>query len=50
MYERDLVAIVDSSANVKPGQNVTLRVPLDKVYLFDADSGLSLAVRPTAAG
>ncbi len=50
VHELDLVAIVDSSANVKPGQNVTLRVPLDKVYLFDADSGLSLAVRPAPGG
>jgi multiple sugar transport system ATP-binding protein len=39
---RDLVAIVDSSQRVQPGQNVTLRVPLDKVYLFDPESGLSL--------
>ena len=42
---RDLVAIVDSSQRVQPGQNVTLRVPLEKVYLFDPESGLSLDAR-----
>jgi multiple sugar transport system ATP-binding protein len=42
---RDLVAIVDSSQRVQPGQNVTLRVPLEKVYLFDPESGLTLDTR-----
>jgi multiple sugar transport system ATP-binding protein len=48
---RDLVAIVDSSQRVQPGQNVTLKVPLEKVYLFDPDSGLSLDTsrQPVAA-
>ena len=48
---RDLVAIVDSSQRVQPGQEVTLRVPLDKVYLFDPDSSLSLETgrQPAAA-
>ena len=48
---RDLVAIVDSSQRVQPGQNVTLNVPLEKVYLFDPESGLSLdkARQPVAA-
>jgi multiple sugar transport system ATP-binding protein len=51
MNDRDLVAIVDSSQQVKPGQNVTLNVPLEKVYLFDPESGLSLGTRsqPVAA-
>ena len=43
--ERDLVAIVDSSQRVQPGQNVTLRVPLEKVYLIDPESGLTLDTR-----
>jgi multiple sugar transport system ATP-binding protein len=48
--DRDLVAIVDSSQRVQPGQNVTLQVPLDKVYLFDPESGLTIdARRATAA-
>jgi multiple sugar transport system ATP-binding protein len=42
---RDLVAIVDSSQRVQPGQNVTLRVPLEKVYLIDPESGLTLDTR-----
>jgi multiple sugar transport system ATP-binding protein len=51
MNDRDLVAIVDSSQQVKPGQNVTLNVPLEKVYLFDPESGLSLGTpsQPVAA-
>ena len=36
---------------MKPGQNVTLNVPLEKVYLFDPESGLSLGTpsQPVAA-
>jgi multiple sugar transport system ATP-binding protein len=49
MNNRDLVAIVDASAQVKPGQPVTLRVPLDKVYLFDPETGLSLDGRRAMA-
>ncbi len=39
---RDLVAIVSSERHVQAGQNVTLRVPLDKVYLLNPDTGLVL--------
>ncbi|HVA87582.1 MAG TPA: sn-glycerol-3-phosphate ABC transporter ATP-binding protein UgpC [Candidatus Saccharimonadales bacterium] len=42
MNDMDLVAIVDSSSQVKPGQALNLRMPLDKAYLFDLDTGLSL--------
>ncbi len=51
MNDRDLVAIVDSSQQVQPGQNVTLHVPLEKVYLFDPESGLASgpASQPVAA-
>ena len=42
MNDTDLVAIVDSSSAVKPGQALTLRLPLDRVYLFDSETGLSL--------
>ena len=51
MADRDLVAIVDSSQRVRPGQKVTLRVPLDKVYVFNRESGLTLDARrqPVAA-
>jgi len=40
--DADLVAIVDSAHRVKPGQAVTLRVPLDRTYLFDPASGAAL--------
>ena len=46
---RDLVAIVDSSQRVVPGQAVKLHVPLDKVYLFDPETGLALDSRQQTA-
>ena len=48
LNDKDLVAIVDSSYRVHPGQPVSLTVPLDKVYLFDPESGLSLDGRRQA--
>ena len=48
LNDKDLVAIVDSSYRVQPGQPVTLQVPLDKVYLFEPDSGLALDGRRQA--
>jgi multiple sugar transport system ATP-binding protein len=44
---QDLVAIVSSERRVRPGDVVTLHVPLDKMHLFDAETELS--VRRTAA-
>jgi multiple sugar transport system ATP-binding protein len=35
----DLVAIVSSSNIVKPGDVLTLQLPLDKLHLFDSDTG-----------
>jgi len=40
---QDVVAIVDSSHKVRPGDIVNLVLPLDKVHLFDGESGLTLA-------
>ena len=42
---RDLVAIVSSEHRVKPGDVIDFRIPLDKLHLFDADSGLTLTSR-----
>jgi multiple sugar transport system ATP-binding protein len=39
---RDIVAIVDSEHRVKPGDVLDFRVPLEKVHLFDPESGSSL--------
>ena len=48
--DRDIVAIVASEFRVRPGQDVALRIPLEKVYLFDPESGLALdAQRQMAA-
>ncbi len=43
---QDLVAIVSSERRVRPGDIVTLHIPLDKMHLFDAETELS--VRRTA--
>jgi multiple sugar transport system ATP-binding protein len=40
---QDIVAIVDSSHRVKPGDDLKLALPMEKLHLFDAESGASLA-------
>jgi len=40
--EHDLVAIVDASHRVKPGDVLDLWVPLEKIHLFDAEEGHAL--------
>jgi multiple sugar transport system ATP-binding protein len=48
--DKDIVAIVDSSHKVKPGDVLKLYLPLSKLHLFDAESGETLAPeRVTAA-
>ena len=39
---QDIVAIVDSSHRVKPGDDLKLALPMDKLHMFDAESGASL--------
>jgi len=39
---KDIVAIVDSSHRVKPGDVVKLKLPADKLHMFDAESGLTI--------
>jgi multiple sugar transport system ATP-binding protein len=46
---RDLVAIVSSEHRVRPGDVIDFRIPLDKLHLFDADTGATLTSRETAA-
>ena len=51
---KELVAVVGAEHRVRPGDIVNLVVPLDKLHLFDAESGASLAgdgvaAAPTAA-
>jgi multiple sugar transport system ATP-binding protein len=38
----DVVALIDSEHRVKPGDNLTLKVPLEKVHLFDPETTLAL--------
>jgi multiple sugar transport system ATP-binding protein len=41
----ELVVFVPSAQGVKVDQNVTLHVPVEKVHLFDPDSGLTLTAK-----
>jgi multiple sugar transport system ATP-binding protein len=45
---RDIVAIVDSSFRVRPGDMLELRIPLDRIQLFDPDSNFALPFGPVA--
>jgi multiple sugar transport system ATP-binding protein len=49
--DQDIVAIVDSEHRVKPGDIVTMVLPLDKVHMFDVETGRSIApdLAPLAA-
>ncbi len=38
----DIVAVVSSERRVRPGDVVTLHIPLEKMHLFDADTELSV--------
>jgi multiple sugar transport system ATP-binding protein len=40
---QDVVAIVGSEHRVRPGDIVNLVLPLDKLHLFDGETGLTLA-------
>jgi multiple sugar transport system ATP-binding protein len=43
---QDIVAVIGSEHRVRPGDTMALQVPLDKVHLFDPETGASLS--PTA--
>jgi multiple sugar transport system ATP-binding protein len=42
-HEGDVVAVVSSEHRVKPGDVLDLKLPLEKLHLFNAESGESLA-------
>jgi multiple sugar transport system ATP-binding protein len=46
---KDIVAIVDSEHQVRPGDVVNLKLPAEKVHMFDAESGLSILRNREAA-
>ena len=46
---KELVAVVGAEHRVRPGDIVNLVFPLDKVHLFDAETGASLAASVPAA-
>ena len=43
---QDIVAVIGSEHRVRPGDQLSLQIPLDKVHLFDPETGASLS--PTA--
>ena len=45
----DLVAIVSAAHKVRPGDPLTLALPLEKLHLFDPETGASLAANGTAS-
>ncbi len=45
---QDIVAIVNSSHRVRPGDIVDLVIPLDKLHLFDRETGETLAQAPAS--
>ncbi len=45
----EVVAIVDSSHRVRPGDVVQLKLPGDKLHLFNSETGDSLAKMREAA-
>jgi multiple sugar transport system ATP-binding protein len=49
--DKDIVAIVGSDHRVKPGDMLNMTLPLSKLHLFDAESGVSLTseLEPVAA-
>jgi multiple sugar transport system ATP-binding protein len=47
--EQYVVAVVDADLRVKPGDVLDLHFPLDRVYLFDAETGVTLDGTPAAA-
>ncbi len=46
---QDVVAIVDSEHRIRPGDVLTLTLPLNKLHLFDAESGAALTTDKAAA-
>jgi hypothetical protein len=38
----DIVALIGSEHRVKPGDDLTLHIPLEKVHLFDPETSLAL--------
>ena len=41
--DHDIVALVDSSYRIRPGDHVTLRLPVEKLHLFNIETGAALA-------
>jgi len=47
--DQDLVAIVDSDHRVRPNDIVDLKMPLEKVHLFDPETGDTIIQQPAEA-
>jgi multiple sugar transport system ATP-binding protein len=47
--DQDIVAIVNSSHRVRPGDIVNLTLPLEKLHLFDGETGETIIQSPSSA-
>jgi multiple sugar transport system ATP-binding protein len=47
--DEEIIALVSSSAKVRPGDVLDLRVPIEHVHMFDNSNGLSLTSRQLVA-
>ncbi|HVB26683.1 MAG TPA: TOBE domain-containing protein [Mycobacteriales bacterium] len=47
--DEEIIALVSSSAKVRPGDVLDLRVPIEHVHMFDDSNGLSLTSRQLVA-
>ena len=48
-HDADVIALVDASNNVHSGDVLDLRIPAEKLHLFDAESGVALTAGIAAA-
>ena len=48
-HEGDVVAVVSSDHMVRPGDVIELKLPLNRLHLFDAESGDALAAKMATA-
>jgi multiple sugar transport system ATP-binding protein len=48
-YEGDVVAIIGSEHRARPGDILDLKLPLERLYLFDAETGDAVGAQPVPA-
>ncbi|MEO7665100.1 MAG: TOBE domain-containing protein, partial [Candidatus Limnocylindrales bacterium] len=48
-HDVDVIAVVDASHNIKPGDILDLKLPAERLHLFDAESGDTILADARAA-